>query len=303
MINISIKKTIQHLILPLFLSVLVSTEAKSQLYQGSTLKVVDPSAIVSKVKPGSILILGENHGLASNRDQHVQLLNLLRASGLTVSVGLEFLNYPDQTFVNQYLSKEINDEQFLSIINWQGFDFQFYKQQILFPNIDKGETTLALNMPRSITSKISKSGLESLTPDEQKLMPPQFHLGRDSYKQRFSDIMHVPVGPMMEKYFAAQSTWDDTMAYTATEFMKQHPNQVLVIIVGEFHAQYGGGLADRILARAPGLSVVSLSQIWAVNQMTDGTVVPMTDEEIMAEIKPSEKYGPRNDFIWVSKPN
>jgi uncharacterized iron-regulated protein len=158
-------------------------------------------------------------------------------------------------------------------------------------------------MPRSITSKISKTGIESLTTDEQKLMPPDFHLGRDSYKQRFADIMHVPVGPMMDKYFAAQSTWDDTMAFTATEFMKRNPNQVLVIIVGEFHAQYGGGLANRILARARNIPVVSLSQIWAVNQLEDGTVVPMTADEIKSEIQPSKIYGPRNDFIWVSKPN
>jgi len=71
--------------------------------------------------------------------------------------------------------------------------------------------------------------------------------------------------------------------------------------VGEFHAQYGGGLADRILARAPETNVVIVSQIWAAN-MVDGSTQPMTEDEISAEITPSPIYGPRGDFVWVSKP-
>lgn len=298
MTNISFKS----LTLPLFLSFTLSLTAKAQLFQGDTLKIVEPTAIFQKVKPGTIVIMGESHGLAQHRDQHVEVLNGLRQQGLKVSVGMEFINYPDQTFVNQYLSKEINDEQFKSLANWQGFDFQFYKQQILFPNPSEGAATIALNIPRFVTSKIAKTGLESLTPDEQKLMPPHFQIGRDSYKQRFTEIMHVPPGPSLDLYFIAQSTWDDTMAWTATEYMKDHPDQVLVIVVGDFHAQFGGGLANRILARAPQTNVLIVSQVWAANFLDDGSVTPMTDEEIKTEITPSAVYGPRGDFVWVSKP-
>lgn len=289
-------------ILPFFLSLVVSIQLKAQLYQGDTLQIVPETAILDQVVPGSVVILGESHGLAQHRDQHIQVLNGLRAKGLKVSVGMEFVNYTDQMFLDQYLSKELSDDQFKTIVKWQGFDFEFYKQQILFPSLANGETTLGLNIPRFVTSKIAKQGLESLTPEEAKLMPPNFQPGRDSYKERFADVMHVPVGPSLDRYFLAQSTWDDTMAYTATQFLNAHPDQVLVIVVGEFHAQYGGGLADRILARKPGTKITIVSQIWAANMMEDGSVTPMTDEEIQAEITPSEKYGPRGDFVWVSKP-
>ncbi|MBC7465803.1 MAG: ChaN family lipoprotein [Bdellovibrio sp.] len=298
MTNISFKSVT----LPLFLSLTLSLAAKAQLFQGDTLKVVQPSAIFEKIKPGSVVILGESHGLAAHRDQHVQVLNGLRQQGFKVSVGMEFFNYPDQTFVNQYLTHELNDEQFLTTVAWAGFDFQFYKQQILFPDTSEGATTIALNIPRFVTSKIAKTGLESLTSDEQKLMPPNFQVGRDSYKQRFTEIMHVPPGPSLDRYFIAQSTWDDTMAWNATAYMKLHPDQVLVIVVGDFHAQFGGGLANRILARAPETNVVIVSQIWAANMMNDGTTQPMTDDEIKAEITPSPIYGPRGDFVWVSRP-
>ena len=66
-----------------------------------------------------------------------------------------------------------------------------------------------------------------------------------------------------------------------------------MIIVGEFHAQYGGGLPDRISKRFPESQVKILSQIWAEG---------MSDDEIQKALQPSQTEGPRGDFIWVSKP-
>lgn len=290
------------LILPFFVSLGASLPASAQLIDGSTLLPVAAQVLIDQVKAGSVLILGENHGIADHRDQHMVILEGLRARGLQVSVGMEFVNYPDQTFLDQYLSGDLNEEQFLNIIDWKGFPFEFYKQQILFPNFSLGERTIGLNIPRFVTSKIAKTGLDSLNPMERNLLPPNFEIGRPSYKDRFAGIMHVPAGPVLDRYFAAQSVWDDTMAFTATQFLATNPNQVLVIVVGEFHAQFGGGLADRIRARKPATNIITLSQLWAVNFQEDGTVIGMTPEEIDREIQPSKVEGPRGDFIWVSKP-
>ena len=77
------------------------------------------------------------------------------------------------------------------------------------------------------------------------------------------------------------------------QFSQQHPEQVLVIVVGEFHVQYGGGLPYRITSRWPQAKIVTLSQIWA-----DG----YTDDDVKEALKPSDVEGPRADFIWVSRP-
>lgn len=284
------------------LTIVAAASGAAPLLDGRTLLPVNASQIIERIQPGSVLILGENHGVAAHRDQHLILLNLLRQQGFKVSVGMEFLNYTDQPFVNQYLAKQLDDAAFLQAINWKGLPFEFYKQQILFPNFCEGELTLGLNVPRAITSKIAKTGLDSLTADERQLLPPDFTLGRDSYKARFAEIMHVPAGPALDRYFTAQSAWDDTMAFQAVKFLESYPEHVLVIVVGEFHVQYGGGLADRILARQPKANIVSVSQLWAVNFLSDGSEVPMTETEIQKEIAPSASEGPRGDFLWISKP-
>ncbi len=278
----------------LFCLLLSSTPLQvfAQIYDGRTLQVTSLDQITQNISPGSILILGENHGLAAHRDQHMQILNQLHAQAFKVSVGLEFVNYTDQAFVNQYRSGELNDDQFLSLIDWKGISFDFYKQQFVLPNITEGEFSLGLNLPRQISSKISKTGLDSLTTNEKALLPPNFEVGRESYKERFREAVGAHC-PNFENCFTAQSSWDDTMAWVATEFIKAHPDQVLVIIVGEFHAQFGGGLADRILKRDSKAQVRIVSQIWAEG---------FNEEDIQQSLQPSPLEGPRADFIWVSKP-
>lgn len=300
MVNKLLNYALRSVTLPLYASIMIVSAANAQLIDGRTSQSVAPDQVIQNVEPGSILILGESHGLKNHQDQHVLLLNSLKNRGLAVSVGLEFINYPDQPFLDQYTGGQLAEADFLNIIGWQGFDFQFYKQQLLFPQ-QAGGFSIGLNIPRAITSKVVKVGLEGLTENEKNLLPPAFHVGRDSYKKRFMDIIHVPPGPVADRYFIAQSIWDDTMAYQATQFIHAHPQQVLVIIVGEFHAQYGGGLADRIRSRDSLVKITTVSQIWAVQKFADGHEENQSDEEIASEIQISPEEGPRGDFIWISK--
>lgn len=276
----------------LLISLFYSNFVFSQIFDGKTQSQTSLGHLLSLVKPGTILLLGENHGLASHRDQHVEVLEGLHAMGLKVSVGLEFINYTDQSVVEQYRTGQISEPDFLTAIKWGSFPFEFYRLQLNFPTVELGEKSLGLNLPRTISSKISKLGLVGLSEDDLKVMPPNFQVGRASYKARFMEAAgaHCRVP---ENCFAAQSAWDDTMAWQATRFIQQNPEQVLVIIIGEFHVQYGGGTPDRILARMPSANIVTLSQIW-----TEG----LTEEEILQAIQPSPVEGPRADFIWISKP-
>lgn len=268
--------------------------AGAQIFDGQNLNPASLDQVVSGVQPGSVLILGESHGLAAHQAQHLQILSKLRSAGLAVSVGLEFLNYPDQAFVDQFVQGQLSEADFLNAVAWQqGFNFDFYKKQLLFPELSQGEFSVALNLPRSISSKISRGGLESLTTDEAKLLPPDFTKGRDSYKDRFAAAAGAHC-PSLDRCFMAQSAWDDTMAWQAVQFLEKHPEQVLVIVVGEFHAQFGGGLAWRIRARNSQIAIRTISQLW-----TEG----YTADQVQAEMQPSPIEGARANFIWVSGPD
>lgn len=260
------------------------------LYNGISGARVSIESIAHAAKPGTIVIIGEKHGHAFAQKQQLQILQALRTRALKVSVGMEFLAYPEQEKLDSFRQNLLDEPSFLKAVNWGSPSFDFYRDQILFPNLTAGETTIALNSPRFLSGKIAKTGLDSLTDQDKLLLPPQFELGRESYKKRFASVMpHIPNPQLLDNYFAAQSLWDDTMAWKASEFIKNYPDQVLVIIVGEFHVEYGGGLPYRLAQRG-------VQNILTVTQLDHEDY---SGEELIEAIVPSHEYGPRADFIWV----
>lgn len=263
----------------------------SGILRGSDLQRLELREALRDLTPGSILIIGENHGFQVHQQQQVEIMATLRSLGHKVSVGMEFFTYTDQPHVNNYLSGQLSEEAFLKAISWGGLSFDFYREQTLFPDGREGSQTLALNAPRSITGKVAKGGLEALTEEDRRLLPPQFTLGRDSYKERFLKMMpHIPSPEAGLRYFMAQSIWDDTMAWQASEFIARHPDQTLVIVVGEFHVQYGGGLPDRLRARSA-VPLLTVSQI---------NTAGLSADEIAKEVQASEQEGPRADLLWLA---
>mgnify|MGYP000894105730 CR=1 FL=1 len=276
----------------------ISPTTHAQLLNGNTLKTVQTQDIVDQIQPGSILIIGEMHALAPVQAQQLEILSALRAKGLKLAIGFEFFNYTDQKTIDDYRSNQISQDDFLKAINWGGFSFDFYKPQLLFPDATLGETALGLNVPSFVTKQLSKGGYDSLTPEQKSLLPSDFTLGNQGYKDRFALEMggHMPPDKL-DLYFAAQSAWDDTISMNAANYIEQHPQDVFVIIIGEFHVAYGGGTPDRLNQRlfAKGIQpqITTISQLY-----TEG----MTPDEIQAEITPSSLYGKRSDFIWLSEP-
>lgn len=171
--------------------------AHQGLLDGRTGEPVSLERAVDSIPRGSVVLIGENHGLGNHRDQQMAILKALRAAGHEVSVALEFFTYTHQDRVEAWRSGELSESDFLRAIEWGGTSFDFYRSQALFPRLERGERTWAINAPRSLTSRVARVGLEGLTAEERALLPPQFALGRDSYRERFEAVMpHLPPGAL-----------------------------------------------------------------------------------------------------------
>jgi len=206
---------------------------------------------------------------------------------------MEFLNYTDQYEIYKYSAGITSKKDFLKAINWSTPEtFEFYSPLIDTVN-SHGGAILGLNIPRPITSKVAKNGVGSLTTSELALLPHPLMYGSDHYFERFSNALsggHVPED-QIPNYFWSQSIWDDVMSWQALEFMKKNSDDTLVIIVGDFHVSYGGGLSN-ILQRKGFEKIKSLSQTVQGN---------LDDEGLSAELSPHPKYGKRADWIWLTK--
>jgi uncharacterized iron-regulated protein len=261
------------------------------LFEGGTLKATTIESIVSNVGAGGVLVLGELHGNSTHYLRQKAALAALASTGrCTVSVGLEFLSWIHQASVDEYFDGKLAEADFLKAAEWGGNPFSDYRDQALFPQ-QTGGRLIALNAPRTLTGAISKRGLNGLTAEEAALMPPGFELGRDEYRERFDAIMggHVPA-QALDRYFAAQSTWDETMAWKVASFLAANPSHCVAVIVGDFHVNFGGGLPYQLRERGV-KNVVTVSQV---------DTFGLTEPELTAELGPHPKYGDRADGIWLS---
>lgn len=256
-----------------------------------TLENVNIDAILESIEGNTIVILSEFHDIKAHHEKQLLFLEGLSEYITNVSVGMEFIEYTSQNILESYLSGKISEKEFLKEIKWGNDNFEFYRPLIFFP-VSHGGETLAINAPRTITSKIAKTGLVSLTDYEWSYLPPNFALGNSDYFDRFKMSMdgHNLSQDQLDNYFAAQSAWDDTMAYKTAQFMNIHKNHVFVIIVGDFHAIYGGGLPDRLSKR-------SKSKVMVISQIN---INGLTESEVKEAIETHPQWGKRADYIWIS---
>lgn len=260
-------------------------------YRADNLQKVDLSEVLKAIPKGAVVFLGEQHGFASIQKGQLEVLNGLRQTGHKIHVGMEFLDYTHQAEVNQYRAGQLNESEFLKQVGWGSTQFDFYRDQLMFPRAELGEQTFAINSPRWLSGEISKKGLAGLSEEALKLLPPQFQLGRESYKKRFTDLMagHVSNPEAMQRYFEAQSVWDDTMAWKLAE-VPVALEDTIVVVVGQFHVEFGGGLPYQFQQRFPNRPIVIIDELlfW------DDEEVPFKD------LVPSPVYGPLGDYLYIT---
>lgn len=279
-----------------------SAWAEGFFWNTKTKSKITQAEFFDQLQPKSVLVFGEKHAvdrgdsLQDSIAHHRRQGDLIRAYGIYLkdkheglNGAFEFIPYTDQWAVELYFRGHMSKEKMLATIGWSPKQpFEQYERQFTFPLYFQG-WTYGINAPKELTKKVAQEGLPGLNEDERALLPPNFQLGNSLYFERFTEVMggHVPA-EALERYFAAQSIWDDTMAWKALEILDSSSNR-LIIWVGEFHVEYGGGLPDRLKARSTDHPVHTLLQ----REYS-------SENEIHFEDFYHEKYGALADYIWVT---
>lgn len=279
-------------------------EARSpNLYDGTGTRLVQLPLLLDSISAGDVVLVTEQHGNWAHSknqiaviDQLIQLQKQKTAYGITactVSVGLEFLEKQDQNFVDQFFAGALNETDFLKQIKWGSIPFDHYRVQAALPHTGGGRL-FAINADRKLTGRVAKVGISGLTVAESAQLPSGFQLGRASYRRRFADVMaqHVPASAL-QRYFEAQSIWDEVMADESTKILKQRPTDCLVIVVGDFHGIYGGGLPARLRARG-------VRKVKVISQIDSGALSNIEEQELF-NLDPDD--GMRADAVFVSREN
>lgn len=210
--------------------------------------VVPFDEMVKDLSAQRIIFVGETH---ENRYHHEVQLRVLKAvyeKNQRIAIGMEMFQRPVQEILDEYIQGKIDEKTFLKrseyFKRWR-FDYSFYKGIIDFAR-EKGIRIIALNISSDIINKISEKGLGSLTEGEKKEVS-EIGSYDESHKELLKKVFkkHYIPEDRFEFFYQAQLAWDQTMAWTISEFFKKEKGYSMVVITGAGHSlRYG--IPDRV---------------------------------------------------------
>jgi uncharacterized iron-regulated protein len=196
-----------------------------------------------------VIFIGERHTNYEDHKAELDVVMELWKKGRKFAVGMEMFQRPFQKVIDDYLAGKIDEKEFLRkteyFKRWR-FDYNYYREIIEFAKA-KGIPVVALNLQSGIIEKVSKGGLDGLSPEEKKEIPQDMNMADATYRKRLKEIYEShPQGATFENFYQCQILWDETMAHSVASFLKERPDYQMVVLAGDEHVMYDSGIPSRM---------------------------------------------------------
>lgn len=211
-----------------------------------------------KLARANVVYLGETHDNPEDHKIQLQIIQELGRRNRKIAIAMEMFQQPYQNILNRYLAGKLSEQELVEQSNYNqwGYPWEYYAPLVRFAK-EKQLPVIALNIPIEITRQVTRSGLESLTTQQRKLIPPFSEIRTDNAEYRqllaetFGQHQHSGHGNSsnFERFFLAQVLWDETMAAQVAKFIKANPNYQVVVLAGTGHIIYGYGIPSRVARR------------------------------------------------------
>lgn len=221
----------------------------------------------SELLTADVILVGEWHTHPGVHRFQTDLLHTL-STQRSVALSMEQFTRDKQPVLNQYLAGEIGEQPLISEGNaWPNYESDYRPLVELAKR--QGLDVIAANAPKAIVRCIGRQGigyLDKLDETERHYLAAEINTADSSYKDKFMASMHHGQPEQTERQYAAQITWDETMAESIVNYRKAHPQTQIVHIAGKFHTEGGLGTANSILRRAPELKVVVITPVASLSE-------------------------------------
>ena len=212
--------------------------------------------LITAIGSCDVIFVGESHDNPEHHLIQVQVLQALADQvGDHLAIGMEFFQLGQQEAIDQYLHGTISEDEFLEAVNWKetwGFDYLLYRPLMLLSK-ERGLRVLALNAPSGIVRKVARSGLSELTAQERHQIAEEIDLGNEAHRAYVLDAFKFHGHPdlkQFERFYEAQSVWEETMAETISRHLTASGGK-MVVFSGNGHIVHKFGIPERTLRRIP----------------------------------------------------
>jgi uncharacterized iron-regulated protein len=224
----------------------------------------DLDAIIASLADARVVFVGEQHDLYEHHLTQLEIIRRLHARYPELAIGMEAFQQPFQSHLDAYVAGELSETELLRnteyFSRW-GIDFRLYAPILRFAR-EQRLPVVALNLPREITRKVGRAGIESLGEEERAQLPAEIDRSDAEYERRLSQVFNShrhASGQSFEHFLQVQLLWDEGMAERAANYLIVHPERRMVVLAGNGHLAYGSGIPQRLLRRLPTSSAVVLN--------------------------------------------
>lgn len=241
-------------------------QGKEQILDLSTGQAVTFETMLASLAEARVVYVGERHDNATDHAAQYAVLDGLIARGEPLALGLEMFQRPYQAPLDAWFRDELDEEEMLKRTEYEdrwGFNFDFYRP-ILDAAKAAGARVIALNAPKEVTRAIAHGGLQALAPPQLGDLP-ELQLDNKAHRRMVEAELnqsHVMERESLDRYYAAQVVWDETMGQEVAKTMNaaKAPRR-MVVLAGRLHVQGGLGIPERAARRGarPWKSVIPVS--------------------------------------------
>ena len=255
-------------------------------YQLATPKgqVIELTNLPNTITSADVILVGEWHTHSAVHRFQTDLLKQLSQNNRPMALSMEQFSRPYQAVIDNYLAGEIGEQTFIKQTQaWPNYESD-YRPLIELAKRNQ-MSVIASNAPKSIVRCIGREGIEyldKLDSTHRNWVANQINTQDSPYKSKFMASMHHGKPEQTEKHYAAQITWDETMAESIVNHLTKFPNQQVMHIAGKFHTEGGLGIKASILRRNPQLDVVVITPVTTLSQES-------TDYQLTV-LEPPQRY-------------
>jgi uncharacterized iron-regulated protein len=241
----------------------------AQWLDPATGNVLPSEALLERLASSRIVLLGEAHTTRAHHRWQAYVLAALHSRNANMVVGFEMLPRRVQPVLDEWSAGGLEEKEFLEKSEWQkvwGYDASLYLPLLHFARLNR-LPTVALNVDRSLVSRVAREGWQAIDEDDRMGLPDPAAASDDyrhalaelyAYKQLLRaehegreleeepDLDEIKQSDGFVHFVEAQQTWDRAMAEALAAAHRRDPTAIVVGIVGRGHLEYGYGIPHQL---------------------------------------------------------
>lgn len=224
---------------------------ENTLLKSETASVTTREQLFADLADTRVVYVGERHTNPSHHAIQLEVIRALEPTTPDLVIGMEMFDRTYQPVLDAWTAGQLDEATFLQRTHWYAnwrFDYALYRDILEYAK-KKQLRIIALNVPFHLPGKISVGGLDSLSEDDRRHLPPTIDTGIAAHREYVEEIfnMHTLRGrDNFEFFYEAQCTWEDGMAEAVAANVGSGK---MVVLVGNGHIIYKFGIPERAFAR------------------------------------------------------